>query len=154
MATARRSTTSPSCPAVRQRADRTGKIGPPKSVQGNRKVYVPKFVADEVVAFIRSHNFDLAFPSERSGKPICPQNLSKRMWATVCEAAGIGGAYTLHSLRHFHASRLIASGKNVKEVAHILGHADEGFTLRVYGHLFTNKASEDRRREEAETLVL
>lgn len=139
---------------VRQRADRNGRIGPPKTRHGVRKIYVPALVIDECVKWLATHNHDLVFPAEGSGLPIGSQNLFKRMWTPLCNEAGLGGRYTLHSIRHFHASRLIASGKNVKEISHVLGHADEGFTLRVYGHLFTDKGSEDRRREEAQALVL
>jgi integrase len=42
----------------------------------------------------------------------------------------------MHSLRHFYASVLIEAGESVRVVAEYLGHADPGFTLRVYAHLF------------------
>jgi integrase len=50
----------------------------------------------------------------------------------------------MHALRHFYASVLIDAGESVKAVAEYLGHADPGFTLRVYAHLFPS--SEDRAR--------
>ena len=50
----------------------------------------------------------------------------------------------MHALRHFYASILIDAGESVRAVADYLGHADPGFTLRVYAHLFP--ASEDRAR--------
>jgi integrase len=40
-----------------------------------------------------------------------------------------------HTFRHTCASLLFESGKNVKQVAAWLGHADPGFTLRTYVHL-------------------
>jgi integrase len=40
-----------------------------------------------------------------------------------------------HTFRHTCASLLFESGKNVKQVAAWLGHADAGFTLRTYVHL-------------------
>lgn len=49
----------------------------------------------------------------------------------------------MHALRHFYASALIVAGESVRAVADYLGHADPGFTLRVYAHLFP--ASEDGR---------
>jgi hypothetical protein len=42
----------------------------------------------------------------------------------------------MHALRHFYVSVLIDSGESVQAVADYLGHADPGFTLRVYAHLF------------------
>jgi len=44
--------------------------------------------------------------------------------------------YTLHELRHTFASILIAQGETVSLVAHQMGHADPGVTLKVYAHLF------------------
>lgn len=41
----------------------------------------------------------------------------------------------MHALRHFYASTLLANGVSIKELATYLGHADPGFTLRVYTHL-------------------
>ncbi len=40
-----------------------------------------------------------------------------------------------HTFRHTCASLLFAGGKNVKQVATWLGHADPAFTLRTYVHL-------------------
>lgn len=41
----------------------------------------------------------------------------------------------IHDLRHSAASILIAQGVGGKEIAYLLGHASEYFTLQVYGHL-------------------
>jgi integrase len=43
---------------------------------------------------------------------------------------------TLHSLRHAHASTLIAAGLDVLSISRRLGHASPVLTLSVYGHLF------------------
>jgi integrase len=40
-----------------------------------------------------------------------------------------------HTFRHTCASLLFEEGRNVKQVAEWLGHADPGFTLRTYVHL-------------------
>jgi integrase len=45
---------------------------------------------------------------------------------------------TLHSLRHTHASQLIASGMDVLTISRRLGHGSPAITLAVYGHLFGN----------------
>ena len=45
---------------------------------------------------------------------------------------------TFHSLRHSHASALIAAGIDVVTVSRRLGHASPALTLSVYSHLFTN----------------
>jgi integrase len=43
---------------------------------------------------------------------------------------------TFHSLRHTHASTLIASGLDVLTISRRLGHGSPAITLSVYGHLF------------------
>jgi integrase len=41
----------------------------------------------------------------------------------------------LHSLRHTHASMLIASGVDILTISRRLGHVSPTITLGVYGHL-------------------
>ncbi|HLL66340.1 MAG TPA: tyrosine-type recombinase/integrase [Micromonosporaceae bacterium] len=50
----------------------------------------------------------------------------------------------MHVQRHTYASVLLDAGESIKALAAYLGHADPGFTLRVYTHLLPN--SEDRTR--------
>ena len=45
---------------------------------------------------------------------------------------------TVHSLRHTHASQLIASGMDVLTISRRLGHGSPTVTVQVYGHLFSN----------------
>ena len=40
----------------------------------------------------------------------------------------------LHSTRHTFASQALEAGKSIRFVADQLGHADPGFTLRIYAH--------------------
>lgn len=47
-------------------------------------------------------------------------------------------------LRHTYASVLLDAGESIKALSGYLGHAEPGFTLRVYTHLLP--ASEDRTR--------
>ncbi len=56
----------------------------------------------------------------------------------------------MHALRHLYASALIDAGESASAVAEYLGHADPGFTLRVYAHLFPS--SEDRARRAIDAL--
>lgn len=68
------------------------------------------------------------------------------IWRSALKAVSIepGRANGIHALRHFYASVLIDAGESVKAGAQYLGHADPGFTLRVYAHLFPS--SEQRTR--------
>ncbi|MDP9453820.1 MAG: hypothetical protein M3P97_10670 [Actinomycetota bacterium] len=47
---------------------------------------------------------------------------------------------------------LIDAGESVRAVADYLGHADPGFTLRVYAHLFPS--SEERARTAVDRAVV
>jgi integrase len=52
---------------------------------------------------------------------------------------------SFHSLRHSHASALIASGLDVLTISRRLGHGSPVVTLSVYGHMFrdTGRAAAD-----------
>jgi integrase len=50
-------------------------------------------------------------------------------------------AVNLHSLRHTHASALIAAGLDVVQVSKRLGHSNPAITLRIYSHLFKSDDS-------------
>ncbi|MBI4202173.1 MAG: site-specific integrase [Chloroflexi bacterium] len=67
------------------------------------------------------------------GKPIEPKWPAKNLQrlAHTCGLEHI----TLHSLRHFHASVLLASGQNIFEVSRRLGHASITTTADIYGHM-------------------
>ncbi|HEV2784677.1 MAG TPA: tyrosine-type recombinase/integrase [Actinophytocola sp.] len=50
-----------------------------------------------------------------------------------------------HQLRHHYASVMLAGGVNIKELSEYLGHADPGFTLRIYAHMLPD--SHERARK-------
>lgn len=51
------------------------------------------------------------------------------------EGVNIRPTVTFHTFRHTCASLLFDNGRNIKQVQEWLGHADPGFTLRIYVHL-------------------
>ena len=61
------------------------------------------------------------------------QGTVTRQWTEQVAAIGMPSV-KLHSLRHTHASMLIAGGVDVLTVTR-LGHASPTITLNVYGHL-------------------
>jgi integrase len=73
---------------------------------------------------------DLVFPTY-DGRVRSPNALTKEWSVAVPEA-------TFHSLRHTHASQLIAAGLDVLTISRRLGHGSPAITLGVYGHLFEN----------------
>ena len=135
---------------VRQRADRYGKIGRPKSEAGERTVPLPPMV----VAALREHllaspksELGLIFPNSK-GRVDHRNTIVYGGFHPVQIAAGVvdqhGGAKYkgLHSLRHFYASWCINRRVNgglelpLKLVQTRLGHASIQMTADTYGHLF------------------
>jgi integrase len=113
-----------------------------------RSVPLPDWVAAELAAHLQhfpAADHDLVFTSREHG-PIHRGHFNPYVWRKAIVAAGVEPSRSngMHALRHFYASVLIDAGESVKAVAEYLGHADPGFTLRVYAHLFP--ASEDRAR--------
>ena len=114
-----------------------GAYGPPKSEHGERAVPIPF----EIVRALRERRAgsewpedrDLVFPS-LAGTPMAAENLSRRTLKPAMEEAGAPWA-AFHAFRHFTASQLIASGRNIVQVSRWLGHHSPAFTLNVYAHL-------------------
>jgi integrase len=67
------------------------------------------------------------------GAPQSPNAISKA-WPVAMKAIGMKSV-TLHSLRHTHASMLIASGMDILTISRRLGHSSATITLNIYGHL-------------------
>ena len=82
------------------------------------------------------------------GKTRSPNALTKE-WSEAISATKFPRV-TLHSLRHTHASNLIAGGHDVLAISRRLGHGSPTITLAVYGHLFPN--SDDRAAGTTEAM--
>lgn len=78
------------------------------------------------------------------------QNTVGYWWRRTCKAAGVEGV-TLHDLRHFFASGLIATGCDVVTVQRALGHRSATVTLPTYAHLWPT--AEDRARKAADAML-
>ena len=63
------------------------------------------------------------------GRHLSPSALSKN-WPRVMAAIGMSGV-TLHSLRHTHASMLIALDHNLVDIQRRLGHRRRQFKLKA-----------------------
>jgi len=69
------------------------------------------------------------------GSPISPNYISK-IWRMAIPEIPDLPKVSFHSLRHSHASALIAAGIDVVKVSRHLGHSSPVITLGVYAHLF------------------
>jgi integrase len=139
---------------VRQRADELGVIGSVKSAAARRTVMLaPRLTRVLREWRLRCPPGPLVFPNWH-GHVERYSNVYRRCWVPVCQEAGLTGAegrprYTIHHLRHFRASMLIASDANAKEVMAELGHSSIQMTFDVYGHLFPEDSSRRQRRAAA-----
>jgi len=76
-----------------------------------------------------------------------PATAEPKVWKPALLTAGLlpTRENAMHALRHFYASVLLDAGESIRALAEYLGHADPGFTLRVYTHL--TSASEQRTKQ-------
>jgi integrase len=63
---------------------------------------------------------------------------------------GFNEGLRLHDLRHTGATLMLESGMTILEVSKELGHADPGFTMKVYGHVTENAKKEAAQKREAQ----
>ena len=95
--------------------------------------------AHSVGSAITSESF--IFSHEVDGSAPWRPDSTTRAFRMVCEKAGVSGV-RLHDLRHYVATRLLASGIDVRTVAGRLGHRNPATTLNVYAH-FVPEADEE-----------
>lgn len=113
---------------------------PLKSGTSERTVPVPQSVIDVIAEQLRDvprGRDETVWPRDpgRDGQPrLHDRNSVGRALARLVELHGLRPA-TMHDLRHFYASALIAAGVPVPGVQAALGHASAATTLRVYSHL-------------------
>jgi len=135
---------------VQRQEGRSGEmvIGPPKTAAGRRTISL----APSVVTCLQEHRKQqlehrmrlgqgrqadaaLVFPGDED-QPWKPDLLTNAFGRAM---ASIGLPHRLHSLRHTHASALIASGMDILTISRRLGHTSAALTLGVYGHLISSK---------------
>jgi integrase len=152
---------------VRQRADRYGVVGKPKSKAGYRTVpfgpLVLKALQEWKLAGPKG-KLGLVFPTPSGDGVALHNNVVRAFTSAVC-AAGLTDAngkakYTgLHSLRHFFASWLInppergGQGLAPKVVQQRLGHSSILMTMDTYGHLFPPDKDAHKKLADAERAV-
>jgi integrase len=135
---------------VRQRADRWGKIGKPKSHSGERTIPIPPFALNALREWklqCPKGDEDLAFPNgkghvEHLANIITRAFIPLQIEVGVVTKAGKPKYPGLHALRHFYASWCINRRADgglelpLKTVQSRLGHSSIQMTADIYGHLF------------------
>jgi integrase len=134
----------------------------PKTKHGRRTISLPLSAVTELRAHRRAQQeLRLAIgggklPSSAllfadiDGQPRKPNAVTKD-WERIAGAAQVAFA-NLHTLRHTHASHLIANGLDVLTISRRLGHSSPTITLAIYGHLFPQ--TDDRAAQIMEAAFL
>lgn len=148
---------------------RTVKIN--RQIQGNgrgkTKVVPPKHgsertvhVSEELIKIIAKHLEDHVLTEDPTHPGmefifgadgwVYQRNNAGHAWRRLRERTGLGD-FTLHDLRHFYASALIADGCDVVTVQKALGHSLPSITLNTYSHLWPS--AEDKTRAAGSRLA-
>jgi len=131
--------------ALEQTAEHGIRVKGPKTRHGRRTISLPPHIVAELRAHWRAQQeqrlalgmgkapADSTVLATFDGKLMSPNAITKA-WPRAMDEIGMS-EITLHSLRHTHASMLIASGMDILTISRRLGHANPTVTLGVYGHL-------------------
>ena len=89
----------------------------------------------------------------RERKPLNRNYFNQAVWRPTLREVGIPNERDngMHALRHACASLWLEHGVSIKAVSEYLGHADPGFTLRVYTHVMPS--SGDKARKAMDTAL-
>jgi integrase len=131
----------------------------PKTRYGRRRISLPMYIVGELRSHWRTlqeQRLALGLGKDDSeglvfrrvdGSPLLPNSVTTE-WRRIAASFKLPKV-TFHSLRHTHASQLIASGMDVLTISRRLGHGSPSITLDVYGHLFGSKDKEAAQVFEA-----
>ncbi len=131
-------------------------------VRNQHEIVVPKagserdvHIPESLTECLTSHIAQIGtYGDERwlfqSGNALLNRNSAGLQWRLIRAKVGLE-EFTLHDLRHFYASGLIAAACDVVTVQRALGHASASITLNTYSHLWPT--AEDRTRAAATDLM-
>jgi integrase len=110
----------------------------PTKTHAERTVRLPRFLRDELAAYLASRPRDrdaFVFAAPKGG-PLRHNNFYQRLFCPALARAGLPDQVRFHDLRHTCASLLIAQGAHPKAIQAHLGHSSIQVTMDRYGHLF------------------
>jgi integrase len=107
-------------------------VEPPKTESGNRMLVIPKAMVQELL-MLRQGGTPYEWVFHEDGKMRNPHKLTQFVTRRLKEV-GLG-EFTLHDLRHAHATFLLGQRLPLKAVSQRLGHSDVRVTLGIYTHV-------------------
>jgi integrase len=113
-------------------------IAGPTKTHAERTVRLPRFLRDELAAYLASPPRDrdaFVFTAPKGG-PLRHHNFYQRQFCPALARAGLPDQVRFHDLRHTCASLLIAQGAHPKAIQAHLGQSSIQVTMDRYGHLF------------------
>ena len=113
-------------------------IAGPTKTHAERTVRLPRFLRDELAAYLASPPRDrdaFVFTAPKGG-PLRHHNFYQRQFCPALVRAGLPAQIRFHDLRHTCASLLIAQGAHPKAIQAHLGHSSIQVTMDRYRHLF------------------
>jgi integrase len=106
-----------------------------KTAHSHRVVTLPRYLAERIAEHLARWPNDagLVFTTP-TGAMLRRSNFARRVLRPAAVAAGLP-TVTAHTLRHTHASLLLAAGEPITNVSRRLGHESPAVTLAVYSHV-------------------
>lgn len=112
-----------------------------KTDAGYRDVPLPRQTIESLrahLAIVPASELGLLFPSPE-GKPVDPSNFYARVWIPARQKAGLPNL-RMHDCRHHVASVLLAQGRSITYVQHLLGHSNPSTLLAIYSWVTKGEA--------------
>lgn len=140
----------------RAMSQQTRQVGTTKT-GGIRVVKVPVWVMHSISKWVQYQdafankyngiyeNMKKLIVTNATGRPLSATNFHRRCWQPLLKKAELTDRepkITFHTLRHSHASQLLAAGVSVQAVSERLGHSSPDVTMRVYAHLLDKQNDE------------
>jgi integrase len=125
---------------VVRRSVTRGRIPGDTKTHKDRSVSISAELAEQLLDMARQHGSEWLFVEPDGRAPVEPDHAT-REFDRVCKRLGYSG-FTLHGLRHFAATQMIAAKVDIKTVSDRLGHSDVQITLNTYADVIKENARE------------
>lgn len=125
----------------RQCPNRVGVDGPLKTESSDRYVPVSPALLRDLKRWRRGDDDRLV--AGATGRGVSSPMISSAM-AKLRRIAGVDDAISMHGMRHFYATSLLAGGESLQTVSALLGHDQISTTDRVYAHFLPSHLQASR----------